>query len=90
MVAFQSTSSSGVVPEQSVKSGNVDGRSNIVLVSGAPAPVAPWQPAHPDWKIASPDVSPLAVGGFVCADAAAATASVQQRWMMNVRSRTNV
>ena len=32
IVAFQSTSSSGVVPAQSEKSGNVDGRSNMVLV----------------------------------------------------------
>src|SRR6185312_5681875 len=60
IVAFQSTSSSGVVPLQSVKSGNVEGRSNIVAVSGAPAPVGPWQPAHPAWYSAWPLVSPRA------------------------------
>jgi hypothetical protein len=47
MVAFQSTSSSGVVVGQSVKSGNVDGLSKPMLVCGAPSPRAPWQPAQP-------------------------------------------
>jgi len=47
IVAFQSTSSSGVVPEQSVKFGNVSGRSKPVLVWGAPSPFGPWQPAQP-------------------------------------------
>jgi len=47
IVAFQSTSSSGVVLGQSVKSGKVDGLSNPMLVCGAPSPRAPWQPAQP-------------------------------------------
>jgi hypothetical protein len=47
IVAFQSTSSSGVVVGQSVKSGNVDGLSKPMLVCGAPSPRAPWQPAQP-------------------------------------------
>src|SRR5262249_57137239 len=47
IVALQSTSGSGVVDEQSLKSGNVDGRSHIVDVCGAPSPFGPWQPAQP-------------------------------------------
>jgi hypothetical protein len=47
IVAFQSTSSSGVVVAQSEKSGNVDGLSKPIVVCGAPSPRAPWQPAQP-------------------------------------------
>ena len=47
IVAFQSTSSSGVVVAQSVKSGNVEGLSKPIAVCGAPSPRAPWQPAQP-------------------------------------------
>ena len=47
IVAFQSTSSSGVVDGQSLKSGKVDGRSKPVDACGAPSPFGPWQPAQP-------------------------------------------
>jgi len=47
IVAFQSISCSGVVEAQSLKSGNVPGRSNPVLLGGAPSPFGPWHPAHP-------------------------------------------
>jgi len=47
IVAFQSMSSSGVVVEQSLKAGKVDGRSNAVDVCGAPSPFGPWHPAQP-------------------------------------------
>jgi hypothetical protein len=38
IVALQSTSSSGVVPEQSVKSGKVEGLSNPIVVWVPPSP----------------------------------------------------
>jgi hypothetical protein len=71
IVAFQSTSSSGVVPAQSVKSGNVEGLSKLVDVCGAPSPLEPWHPAHPRWKISSPAVSSRVVD-WAAAEACAA------------------
>ena len=41
IVAFQSTSSSGVADAQSVKSGNVAGLSKPVADGDAPSPCAP-------------------------------------------------
>jgi hypothetical protein len=46
-VALQSISRSGVEVAQSLKSGNVSGRSNPVLLCGAPSPFGPWHPAQP-------------------------------------------
>src|SRR6185437_4793957 len=63
------TSSSGVVPAQSVKSGNVEGFSKPIVVSGAPLPSGPWHPAQPALKIASPLVRLRAARG--CASCAA-------------------
>jgi hypothetical protein len=47
IVAFQSTSSSGVADAQSVKSGKVAGLSKPIVDCDAPSPCGPWQPAQP-------------------------------------------
>jgi len=47
IAAFQLPFGSGVVPAQSVKSGNVSGLTNTVLLSGAPLPVLPWHAMQP-------------------------------------------
>jgi hypothetical protein len=52
MVAAQSTCISGLVAEQSVKSGS--GTANPTVVCGAPAPSTPWQAAQVARKISSP------------------------------------
>src|SRR4051812_39243945 len=92
IVAFQSTSSSGVVPAQSVKSGKVAGRSNIVFVGGAPSPFGPWQPAQPAWYSASPEsgLGPTGFAEFCPADAGAATARSEQPRMKSRKTNDRI
>src|SRR3954447_235772 len=47
ITAFQFKLGSGVVWSQALKSGNVPGRLNTVLVTGAPLPSDPWQVLQP-------------------------------------------
>src|SRR3954466_2709673 len=84
-VAFQSTSSSGVVLGQSVKSGNVDGLSKPTVVCDSPSPCGPWQPAQPLRKIASPEVSVRATdGGAGGCPAAAGAATHTPKEMIRI------
>src|SRR5215471_57891 len=53
-MARHCTSGSGVEVGQSVKSGNVEGRSNPARFCVCPLPSGPWQETHPALKISSP------------------------------------